>query len=60
MAQNIPVARSVCFVCEREGLMWASKALPKCRDMTGYKRKEAQTKKIKQKMGTSNLPGKPI
>lgn len=28
--------------------------------MTGYKRKEAHIKKIREKMGTSDLSGKPI
>lgn len=48
------------FLCVREESMWASKALAKCSDVTGCKRKEAPAKKIKEKMGTIDLSGKPI
>lgn len=47
-------------ICVREESMWASKALAKCSDMTGYRKKEAQTKKIREKMGTTDLSENPF
>ena len=55
MAQNILQPGQHFCVFVREESMWASKALAKCSDMMGYKRKEAGTKKIREKMGTSDL-----
>ena len=51
------------WVCQREreknqcGFL---RPWQKCSDVTGYRRKEAQSKKIREKMGMSDLLGKSI